>query len=215
MINSLSTQQINLNAEALPRSPVHVHTNHSLLCIINSQFTIKTFHTMETLRLSKKPKKLPFRTIGSKKWRKQTYPKVAILWRLTPSGEFFSHFWPFLGHYWLFSQKPLTSRGLHYYGMILLYIWVRFKNFPPLVQFSSFKTPTSHICVLETWTKYLSKLTYISLSQRFTELGCECKNVVQTCPELTLVLPICPCIFRLKINFYSLKRKYVHWHPVP
>ena len=135
MINSLSTQQINLNAEALPRSPVHVHTNHSLLCIINSQFTIKTFHTMETLRLSKKPKKLPFRTIGSKKWRKQTYPKVAILWRLTPSGEFFSHFWPFLGHYWLFSQKPLTSRGLHYYGMILLYIWVRFKNFPPLGDF--------------------------------------------------------------------------------
>ena len=175
MINSLSTQQINLNAEALPRSPVHVHTNHSLLCIINSQFTIKTFHTMETLRLSKKPKKLPFRTIGSKKWRKQTYPKVAILWRLTPSGEFFSHFWPFLGHYWLFSQKPLTSRGLHYYGMILLYIWVRFKN--------------------------LSKLAYISLSHRFTELGCECKNVVQTCPELTLVLPICPCIFRLKNKF--------------
>ena len=53
------------------------------------------------------------------------------------------HFW---GHFWLFSQKTLASRGLHYYGMILPYIWVRFKHFPPLVDFSSLKTPSRHMC---------------------------------------------------------------------
>ena len=42
----------------------------------------------------------------------------------------------------------------------------------------------------QNWTKYLSKLVYITLSHRFTDLSCECKNVVQTCPELTLFLPL-------------------------
>ena len=44
-----------------------------------------------------------------------------------------------------FLKKKLCSRGLHYYGMILLCIWVRFKHFPPLVDFSSLKTPSRHM----------------------------------------------------------------------
>ena len=49
------------------------------------------------------------------------------------------------GHFGHFLKKNLCSRGLHYYGMILLYIWVRFKHFPPLVDFSFLKTPSCHM----------------------------------------------------------------------
>ena len=34
------------------------------------------------------PQKIPLRVIWAKKWRKQSTPKVAILRRYTPSGEF-------------------------------------------------------------------------------------------------------------------------------
>ena len=52
---------------------------------------------------------------------KKTTPKVAILRRFTHSGEFFLAI------------------------MLLLYIWVRFKNLPPLVDFSLLKTPSRHM----------------------------------------------------------------------
>ena len=55
-----------------------------------------------------------------------------------------------------------------------------------------FHCTSKKLLLLKTWTKYLSKLTYITLFHRFTDLSCEYKNVVQTCPELTLFLPTIP-----------------------
>ena len=89
------------------------------------------------------PQKLPFRAIGEKKVKKKTKSeKLAIFGRFTPSGYFFLAILAILGY---FLKKKLCSRGLHYYGMILLCIWVRFKHFPPLVDFSSLKTPPRHM----------------------------------------------------------------------
>ena len=51
-----------------------------------------------------------------------------------------------------------------------------------------FHCTSKKLLTLKNSKKYLSKLTYITLSHRFTDLSCECKNVVQTCPELTLFL---------------------------
>ena len=48
----------------------------------------------------------------------------------------FCHCGHFLSHFWQFSLKTLFSRGLRYYGMILLYFVVRFSHFQPLVDFS-------------------------------------------------------------------------------
>ena len=53
-----------------------------------------------------------------------------------------------------------------------------------------FHCTSKKLLTLKNSKKYLSKLAYITLSHRFTDLSCECKNVVQTCPELTLFLPI-------------------------
>ena len=52
-----------------------------------------------------------------------------------------------------------------------------------------FHCTSKKLLTLKNSKKYLSKLAYITLSHRFTDLSCECKNVVQTCPELTLFLP--------------------------
>ena len=70
---------------------------------------------------------------SEKKMKKTKSEKLAILRRYTPSVEFVTHFWPF----WPFSPKPLFSRGFHYYGMILLYFWVRFGHFPQNISLGS------------------------------------------------------------------------------
>ena len=80
-------------------------------------------------------KKKKKRAIGERKQKVKNWP---FLKQFTPSGEFLG---PFLA---IFSQT-LASRGLHYYGMILLYIWVRFKHFPPLIDFFSLKSPSPHM----------------------------------------------------------------------
>ena len=43
----------------------------------------------------------------------------------------------------------------------------------------------------ETLSKYCSKLFNIALNHRFASLDCGDQNVVQTCPELTKILPSC------------------------
>ena len=53
-----------------------------------------------------------------------------------------------------------------------------------------FHCTSKKLLTLKNSKKYLSKLAFITLSHRFTDLSCECKNVVQTCPELTLFLPL-------------------------
>ena len=96
------------------------------------------------------------------------------------------HFW---GHFWLFSQKTLASRGLHYYGILLLYIWVKFKHFPPLVDFSSLKSPSRHMwSVLEMWNLkdlYIN-MVFVSRTCRWvvstvvlSKVSCTCKYSVQ------------------------------------
>ena len=63
-----------------------------------------------------------------------------------------------------------------------------------------FHCTSKKLLTLKNSKKYLSKLAYITLSHRFTDLSCECKNVVQTCPELTLFLPTCNRKVILNIN---------------
>ena len=74
------------------------------------------------------------------------FTRLAILRRFKPSGEFISHFGHILGHF-IFSRKPLCSRGFCYHGMIILCIWLNFSHFPPLVEFSSLKSPSRHMRV--------------------------------------------------------------------
>ena len=86
------------------------------------------------------------RLIHTTDWRKKVKKtkseKLAILRRYSLSGEFLAIFDPLLA---IFS-KNLCSRGFRFYGMIKLYIWVRFSHFPPLVDFF-LKSPCAHIYV--------------------------------------------------------------------
>ena len=81
------------------------------------------------------PPKVPFKAIREKSEENRLLQKWPFRGQLTLSGKSLSHFWPFLlplrQFFAIFSKT--FSRGLHYYGMILLYCWVRFSHFPPLV----------------------------------------------------------------------------------
>ena len=77
--------------------------------------------------------------------KKTDYPKSGHSEAIYSLREIFGHFGHLFGPFLTISQNPLCSRGLRYYGMILLYIWVRFIHFPPLVDFSSLKTPSRYI----------------------------------------------------------------------
>ena len=77
--------------------------------------------------------------------KKTDYPKSGHSEAIYSLREIFGHFGHLFGPFLTISQNPLCSRGLRYYGMILLYIWVRFIHFPPLVNFSLLKTPSRHI----------------------------------------------------------------------
>ena len=66
-----------------------------------------------------------------------------------------------------------------------------------------FHCTSKKLLTLKNSKKYLSKLAYITLSHRFTDLSCECKNVVQTCPALTLFVPICISYVYLCVCLFS------------
>ena len=76
-----------------------------------------------------------------------------------------------------------------------------------------FHCTSKKLLTLKNSKKYLSKLAYITLSHRFTDLSCECKNVVQTCPELTLFLPTCGFIPAVKKFMYLKGTLCISRHP--
>ena len=83
--------------------------------------------------------KVSFRAIEEEKSKEKRLPQKWPFW-----GEIHSQ--GNLGHFLPFSHPPPFSRGLHWYGMILLYFWVRFSHFPPLVDFFlSLKSPSLHM----------------------------------------------------------------------
>ena len=82
--------------------------------------------------------KVPFRAIREKRWRKLKVKNWPFWGDLHPQGfKLFLTILAILAVFGRFLKKKTFSWFFRYYGMILLYIWVRFSHFPPLADFSS------------------------------------------------------------------------------